>query len=95
MVLETLLYKHFHYLVRKNTYQNNIKQSQQNNNNEEGGKGAHKEADSNNNKSKETNKIKLKILQLNINGLRSKIIELEKLVEEKKPDVICIQETKL
>jgi glutaredoxin-related protein len=38
---------------------------------------------------------KLKILQININGIRNKINELNLLISKTKPDVITIQESKL
>jgi hypothetical protein len=38
---------------------------------------------------------KLKILQININGIRNKISELNLLISETKPDIINIQESKL
>ena len=37
----------------------------------------------------------LKILQININGISNKLQELELLIDTLKPDIICIQETKL
>ena len=41
------------------------------------------------------NKIRLKIIQLNTNDINNKMVELELLTNEHKPDVICIQESKL
>ena len=50
----------------------------------------------NDNKNREnSNNINVKILQLNINGIQSKMVELEQLTKELSPDVICIQETTL
>ena len=42
-----------------------------------------------------SNKIRLKIIQFNANGIKSKEVELEQLARELKPDIICIQESKL
>jgi exonuclease III len=45
----------------------------------------------------ETNnsKSKLKILQININGIQNKFSELKQIVADTSPDVIVIQESKL
>lgn len=40
------------------------------------------------------NKTKMTIMSLNINGLESKISELILLIEEKRPDIILLQETR-
>ena len=48
--------------------------------------------------SKEGEKIKIKILQLNSNGcrgIRGKIVDLKKMIDKQKSDVMCIQESKL
>ena len=42
-----------------------------------------------------TNETKLKILQININGINNKFTELQQLTKEESPDIITIQETKL
>ena len=42
-----------------------------------------------------SNKIRLKIIQFNANGIKSKEVELEQMARELKPDIICIQESKL
>ena len=57
--------------------------------------GNEKQLEGNKNKDKSGKKIKIRILQLNANGLKSKIVELNELINKLKPDVICIQESKL
>jgi len=42
-----------------------------------------------------SNDTKLSIMQLNINGLQNKFLELKQLVQENSPDIINIQESKL
>jgi hypothetical protein len=47
------------------------------------------------NKTQKQNTQKLKIVQLNVNGIKNKITELIELAKQLKPEIITIQETKL
>ena len=47
------------------------------------------------NSNKPSDDTKIKILQLNINGIQNKIAELTQLTHESSPDIITIQESKL
>jgi hypothetical protein len=49
----------------------------------------------NNKPEKHTDDTKLKILQININGIQNKLSELRQIIHESTPDVITVQETKL